>query len=46
MKHAIARGFAAVCLLSCAGTAAAWDPPIGVPYPPFGIDQVPGAFTS
>lgn len=45
MKHAIARGFAAVCLLSCAGTAAAWDPPIGVPYPPFGIDQVAGAFT-
>ena len=45
MRHAVLRGFAALCLLFCARAATAWDPPIGVPYPPFGIDQVAGTFT-
>ena len=45
MRDVVLRGFAALCLLFCARGATAWDPPIGVPYPPFGIDQVAGIFT-
>ncbi len=39
MQHRFAPIIAAVILTTIAVPAAGWTPPIGIPVPPFGIDE-------
>ncbi|HET9313956.1 MAG TPA: Calx-beta domain-containing protein [Vicinamibacteria bacterium] len=46
MRHSAARSIIGLALLVCgARTVQAWDPPIGVPMPPFGVNEAAGPAT-